>query len=231
MSSYDNMQDRIDEYIRGNMSDSERLLFEEELKQDDSLRKEYELNIAITEGIQAAKLKETLEKLEVAIRGESNKSSSRILLYKLSSLAASVIIVLSLGFSFMHASRTKTVGAGCYADLVAPISRSSNEVDSLIAVAYDLIGASKQKEALDVLTSTRELVSQELEKSIVDEETEYNHQMAQLRLYDVDWYEAIATMRQGKYRLAKKQLKEIAASQSPYADKSKHILKEIFNVK
>ena len=254
------MQDRIDDYIRGNMTDSERLLFEEDLKQDESLRKEYELNNVIAEGIQAARLKGNLEMLEAAIQSSERtgsiaatpwqpnqetsdwadwqseqptirKSSSRSLLYKLASMAASVIVILALGYGFKQAGSTRSVGADCYAQLTAPSSRSANEVDSLMAVAYDLMGASKHKEALDVLASTRVILNQELEIPIVDEETEYNNQMAQEWLYDVDWYEAIATMRKGKYRAAKRQLKDIAASQSPYADKSKQILKEIFNVK
>ena len=236
MSRDNNMQERIDDYIRGIMSDPERSMFEEELSQDESLRKEYELNSAIAEGIQAARLKGNLEQLEAAIRAEADnepakKSSSRSMMLKLSSLAASVIVILALGYTFKQTSSTKAIGADCYAQLMAPSSRSANEVDSLLAVAYELIGTSKQKEALDVLASTRELLNQEMEIPIVDEETQYNHQMAQMRLYDVDWYEAIATMRQGKNRAAKRLLKDIAASQSPYADKSKQILKEIFNVK
>lgn len=236
MSSYNNMQDRIDDYIRGNMPDSERQLFEEDLRQDESLREEYELNCVIAEGIQASMLKGNLEKLESAIQAESNnatirKSSSRSLLFKLSSMAASVIVILALGYEFKQAVSTRTVGADCYAQLIAPSSRSANEVDSLLAVAYDLIGTSRQKEAIALLKSARELLNQEMELPVVDAETEYNHQMAQLKLYDADWYEAIATMRQGKYRTAKRQLKDIAASQSPYADKAKQILKEIFNVK
>ena len=59
---------------------------------------------------------------------------------------------------------------------------------------------------------------------IIDEESEYQHQILQEQLYDVEWYDAILLMKRGKYLKAKEILRSIASSDSPYADNAKTIL-------
>ena len=54
------------------------------------------------------------------------------------------------------------------------------------------------------------------------------HQVLQQKLYDLEWYEAIALMKQGKVIKAKRALEAIATSSSPYADTARNELNNIF---
>ena len=47
-----------------------------------------------------------------------------------------------------------------------------------------------------------------------------------LKAQEIDWYSAVLKMKQGKYRKAKKELEQIANSESIYKEKAEEILRK-----
>ena len=242
MSELKKIQDRIDEYIRGTMSISDRIIFEEELRQNAELRQEVEVQTIISDAVQAVHLKQLLQQIEVdmapdkdeypeaAISEDRNRVVAirpnvfwRHFLY-LASAAAAVAIIFFSANSWRQTQRFKGIGNEYYAALVEPFARDGNEIDNLIASSYALIGAGEFDAATADLNEARKKITDSLVMPIIDEESEYQHQILQEQLYDVEWYDAILLMKRGKYLKAKGILRSIASSDSPYADNAKTIL-------
>ena len=244
MSEIEEYQDKIDEYIRGTMSVSDRIIFEGEVRQNAELRQEVEVQTSISDAVQAVHLKQLLQQIEADmaqaneespiatdINGEANpvivvrpNVFRRQLSYWASAVAAVMIIFFS-GNSWRQTQRYKGFGNDYYSALVEPVVRDGNELDKLLSSSYTLIGAGDYDAAVSYLNEARKQIDNGLALPIVDEESEYEHEILLEKLYDVDWYEAIILMRQGKCRKAKEALRNIATSDSPYARNAKNILK------
>ena len=115
-----------------------------------------------------------------------------------------------------------------YAELSTPVARDGNELDTMIEDAYDFIGEGDLDKATDAIEKAKATVSERLSQPVETEEDEYEHQVLQLKLYDLEWYEAIVLMRQGKVIKAKKTLEDISTSDSPYAEAARNELNTIF---
>ena len=207
MSEIEKIQDRIDEYIRGTMSASDRIIFEGELRQNAELRHEVEVQASIAEAVQAVRLKQLLQEVEAGMAGVPAKEDPKPKVFFLfrrevltwASAAAAVAIIFFSGNSWRQAQRFKGFGNEYYALLVEPVARDGNELDKLLASSYALIGTGEYDAAEVNLDKARKKIADGLGLPIVDEESEYKHKVLQERLYDVDWYEAIILMRRGKY--------------------------------
>lgn len=211
---------RIDEYLTGTMSESERITFEEELLEDETLREEVEAQRTIAEAVQAVHLKNMLADVEADIR---RKHIIRPIVTWTSSAAAAVAIVLS-GYSLRQSSLIKTIGGECLAELTPPVSRNGNTIDSLLTQAYSQITINEYTAAASALTEARLLIDEGLKAPVTDEESRYRHALLQQHRYDVDWLETITLMKQGRYRKARRLLESIASSPSPYSVKARKIL-------
>ena len=232
MSEIENIQDRIDEYIRGTMSVNDRIIFEGELRANPELKHEVEVQASIAEAVQAVRLKQLLQEVEAGMAGapaKEEKKQKTFFFFRRhviawASAAAAVAIIFFSGNSWRQTQRFKGFGNEYYAALVEPVARDGNELDNLLASSYALIGAGEYDAASANLEIARKQIADGLGLPIIDEESEYEHKVLQEKLYDVDWYEAIILMKQGKYRKAKEALRVIATSNSPYADNAKNIL-------
>ena len=142
----------------------------------------------------------------------------------LASAAAAIAIIFISGNSLRQSQSYKSFGDDYYAALVEPVARDGNELDNLLVSSYVLIGSGEYEVATANLIEARKVINDGLCFPIVDDESEYEHRVLQAKLYDVDWYEALILMKQGKYRKAKAALRTIAASNSPYAENAKKIL-------
>lgn len=257
LSSIKAMDDRIDDYIQGNMTEQERSQFEGDLKTDSSLREEYEMTRNLVEGIQAAGLKQLLKKEEASIRASelfvhkkyvgANDGSIdvaaasqmpntvaipfSVVMRRTISIAA-CLIVLFAGFIFLRTyHRMQSYGNSCFAELVSPATRGGNDLDSLLSSCYELIGKGELKEANAALVAARSIISDFQEAPLTDEITEYKNQIILAKQYEADWYGAIILMKQGRYWKAKSALKQVAASCSPYSNDATEILERLFNYK
>lgn len=239
MKELENIQDRIDEYIRGTMSDKDRAIFEDELRQDADLRHEVEVQVSIADAVQAVHLKQMLQGVEAEISLNKEEATSTSVTpkfywkryYQWAAVAAALAIIFVSENMWRQTSRIKGFGNDYYASLVVPSARDGNSLDSLMTLAYSYIGNGEFDAAEDVLNEVNRLINEDLAAPVVDEETDYEHRLLELKQYDTQWYYAIIIMKQGQYRKAKAILKEIAQDDGPYASEAKDILDKMFNVK
>lgn len=249
MLDFEKIRDRIDDYIRGNMSVGDRNIFERELRKNAELRQEVELQASISDAVQVVRLKQLLQQIEVDISVAQEKSRAysinendnsilvvrsdyfhKSLLFSIS-IAVVVVLLFFLGNSWRLTNKIKGFGNEYYAALIEPVSRDGNTLDNLIISCYSLIEAEEYDAAIAHLNEARRLIVYGFTMPIVDEESDYTHKLLEKKQYEVDWYEAIILMRQGKYRKAQKVLKSVAETSSPYANNAKYIMNQMFNVK
>ena len=243
MSEIEKQQDNIDEYIRGTMSDNDRVIFEGKMRQDADLMHEVEVQASIAEAVQAVRLKQLFQEIETGRAGESQSSegiaaaADRIhpfvfwRLLKWTSVAASVVLLFFVGISFHRQQWIKEFGYEYYASIERPVPRGEDELERLLSSCYSLIGTEEYVEAMADLKKARQLIDEGFKEPVVDEETEYEHKLLQKALFDAEWYDALILMRQGKYRKAKDALLLIVDSESPYADHANDILERMFHIK
>ena len=234
-----NLQEKIDSYILGKMSVEEKMNFETELANNMELKEKYELQKEISDAVQKARIKNLLVEVENEIIEEREKiindrrnddddksfgnttNKRRIWI----SVAASIIVIFFVGFEFHKTSVYKTYGNDCYAEITAPSSRSDNRLDSLMFSIYRQIGEENYslaetniEEAELIITSMKET------EYVSDEEQKYYDDILSIKKQEIDWYDAVLKMKQGKYRKAKKELKKIANGNGIYSEKAKKIL-------
>ena len=240
-------EERIDNYLLGRMSEAERTAFERDLAADADLKEEYECQKAVANAVQKVAMKAFLTQHAAERQEESSNvidvstyfkqatgkireffSSGRRVAWTFASVAAMMVaIVGSVNYtSTLHTMQNN--GMLAYTELTVPMTRGGNELDALIENAYNLIGAGEFAQALDTIGNAKAMINESLDNPIATEEDEYEHLILQQKLYDLEWYEAIVLMRQGKVRKAKKALDAISASDSPYADVARNELNTIF---
>lgn len=211
---------RIDEYLIGAMPEDEKAAFEKELRENENLRSEVDAQRTIAEAVQTAHLKNMLADVEADLQ---RKRILRRVITWTSSAAASIVIILS-GYSIRQSNVIKTIGDMCFTELTPPVSRDGNSLDSLLTLAYSQIAANEYSAATSALAEARLQIEDGLKTPAADEESRYRHTLLRQHLYDVDWLEAITLMMQGRDRKARRLLKSIANSQSPYSGKACEIL-------
>ena len=247
MNSDITTEERIDNYLLGRMPEAERAAFERELVTDADLKEEYECQKAIANAVQKVAMKDFLAQHAAERQEESSNvvdlsayfkqakgkirdffSSGQRVAWTLASVAAMVVaIVGSVNYtSTLHTMQGN--GMLAYAELSAPVARDGNALDILIEDAYNLIGEGELDKATDAIEKAKATVSERLSQPVETEEDEYEYQVLQQKLYDLEWYEAIVLMRQGKVIKAKKALNAISTSDSPYADVARNELNTIF---
>ena len=240
-------EERIDNFLLGRMSEAEKAAFERDLETDAELKEEYECQKAIANAVQKVAMKDFLTQhaaerqeersnvdLSTYFKQATGKirdffSSGQRVAWALASVAALVVVIVgSVNYtSTLHTMQTN--GMLAYAELTAPVARDGNELDSIMEDAYDLIGEDELDKAMNAIERAKATVSEGLAQPVETEEDEYEHQVLHQKLYDLEWYEAIVLMRQGKVIKAKKALNAIANSNSPYADVARDGLNALFH--
>ena len=240
-------EERIDSYLLGRMSEAERSAFELELETNVELREEYECQKAIANAVQKVAMKDFLSQhaakrqrersnvidLSAYFKQASEKvrdffSSGQRIAWTFASVAAMVVaIVGSVNYTSTLSSLQRN-GMLAYSELSAPVSRGGDELDAMVEEAYNLIGDGELEQALNTIRNAKAIVKKDLSMPIVTEEDDYLHRVLQQRQYDLELYEAIVLMRQGKVIKVKKILEAIASSDSPYAGYAGTELNDLF---
>lgn len=247
MNSDITTEERIDNYLLGRMTKAEKLAFERDMAANAELREEYECQKAIANAVQKVAMKDFLVKHAEQRQGERSNvidlskffkqatrkvqasfSSGQRVAWAFASIAAMVVaIVGSVNYtSTLHTMQSN--GMLAYAELTVPVARDGNELDTTIENAYNLIGAGELDKAIDAIGRAKAKVLEGLARPVKTEEDKYEHQILQLKIYDLEWYEAIVLMKQGKVFKAKRVLRAIAISKSPYADSAQNELNNLF---
>lgn len=232
-------EEKKDSYILGKMSVEEKMNFETELANNMELKEKYELQKEISDAVQKARIKnllvevenEIIEEREKIINDRRNDNDDKSLGNTTNkrriwiSVAASIIVIFFVGFEFHKTSVYKTYGNDCYADITAPSSRSDNRLDSLMFSIYRQIGEENYSLA-ETNIEEAELIITSMKETEYDsaEVQKYYDDILSIKKQEIDWYDAVLKMKQGKYRKAKKELKKIANGNGIYSEKAKKIL-------
>lgn len=249
-------EERIDNYLLGHMSDAERAAFERELDEDDSLREEYQCQREVAFAVQKAAMKDFLCKhssepdADLSTRRERKRGGNpfqrKIVLWAFVSAAAVVVAIVGGANYLSTFNSIRGAGMEAYSELAAPVARGGDEVDAMMEKIYALIGENQCDAALALIDEARGKVTglfeglsgfDELDKSeafsnlssAAAEEKLYECRMLRQKLYVLDWYEAVALMRDGKVIKARKALRAIADSDSPYSSRADEALTQLFN--
>ena len=241
------IEERIDNYLLGRMSDEEKRLFEADLERNQELKEEYENQKQVAHAVQKVAMRDFLEKhAEEHQLAKKNAfelsevfsrfsdwvkdyfSSGQRVVWAFATVAAMVVAIVG-GVNYSSTVRSlENSGMLAYAELAAPIARDGNQVDVLIGKVYEQIGNEDYDGAQATIGEVRALINSSLEEEAISEEECYEHEVLQMKLYDLEWYDAIILMQKGKVLKAKKLLKSIATSDSPYADSARDELSKIF---
>lgn len=216
-----NISERIDRYILGEMNEAERQAFEAEMSSDPELKKEYELQREIALAVQRVHLKRHMQDIE---RKAKNERRRRIKTISMWSISAAIAFVCIVGVDTKWSSDLRDASAIYYAETVMPPSRSDNDVDFHLSMAYKYIGEDNYDVATQCLDAASFFIEHQLHYNVPTEEYEYNKEVVLMKKQDVEWYRMLVLMKQGKIFKSRKVLKNIAESDSRYADDARQIL-------
>lgn len=198
------------------------------------MKTEQEIRLAVC----AKFLKQDLQALEASIREEQergtcrpgirplivNNSKTNTTMKKKSiiigSIAAAACCLLVLGLHIHQASWAESAFMQGLNDTQIYVSRGDNKVDNELQNAYQLLFAGQFRESDRVL--------KDLTGTIRDTkpETEDEAMILQVQREEQQWLHALSLLGQGKYRKAKKQLKQIVKDNGTFAAQAEQLLQQ-----
>lgn len=244
-------EERIDNYILGRMTDSERAQFESELLEDQELKEEYEVQKEAANGIQRVALRQFLAECEheraskttvefvgfgTTIKSISDKirsfmNSGQRVAWSLSAVAAMVVAVIGISNYSSMSNSLQSSAVLAYAQTTVPEARDGNELDMLLESAHASIGSNQLELAETQLVQAEILINDGLSIEDNSEEGIYNHQLLKVKQQDAEWLSALVLMKKGQVMKAKKALALIIESGGLYAQNAQEIMREIYHSK
>ena len=233
------MEERIDTYIMGRMSPLEAIEFEMELKENTSLKEKYDAQKQVASAVKRLQLKALMEEAEAEIAAEPERESIfkrifgsieikfevpavRRAAYSFA-VAASLALVAGIGFDMQQTSVYRNSAEGLMAELSQ--ARGGSDIDDLLDDACTMITDGDSDSAIVTLEEAISMIESELkEVDTTTEEGQYDILMLTMQRDDAEWYKAVALMKDGKHRQAKKQLKAIVAAGNRHAEEAARIL-------
>ena len=233
------MEERIDTYIMGRMSPSEAIEFEMELKENTSLKEKYDAQKQVASAVKRLQLKALMEEAEAEIAAEPERESIfkrifgsieikfevpavRRAAYSFA-VAASLALVAGIGFDMQQTSVYRNSAEGLMAELSQ--ARGGSDIDDLLDDACTMITDGDSDSAIVTLEEAISMIESELkEVDTTTEEGQYDILMLTMQRDDAEWYKAVALMKDGKHRQAKKQLKAIVAAGNRHAEEAARII-------
>ncbi|WP_297262196.1 hypothetical protein [uncultured Prevotella sp.] len=222
------INDKIDRYLRKEMSSEETLLFEQEILNDEELRKEVEVSILIRKSLAGC-----AEKLRTMNRWR-NRKKNRIIK---SSFVVSIAAIFVVGFFLFKSIETSTDSHKMVA--VQTKSKSKhletprNEVNRVKEKVRYAKNDKEVVEAVDELDKCSDIPSFSMDISgnymsheTTDTEEERN---LMLDIYELQWKKITSLLRMGKYKEAVSLLKQFVTIQGKYQEQADSILDELKN--
>ena len=222
MKDYLDISERIDKYILGKMTDSEKIAFEKELGENSDLNNEYQLQKEIALATQRFHFRRHIESVEEKLQ---IMRRNRIRRFWSCSVAAAMIGICILGLDLKYSSQIRATSLVCYEIMDAPVTRSGSTVDAIINEIYQALGDGEYEEIESKIANVLTIINESLTKPVVSDEDRYTYEVLLLQKQDVEWYNALLLMKQGEVIKSRKALKVIASFGGIYADKANDILK------
>lgn len=234
MAENQNIEERIDRYLLRQMGPIERLEFEADLRNDSALKEEFEIQRTIFESVQRVGMRRAIQSVAEEhnsvsvfsrIKAFFSDGQGRVRTFSYAfAVAACVACVCVFSLRLNTAANFRTMGTECYVELSAPIARSSDEIADKISEVYDLIGADELDSAQTLIDATNALLTQDDQQFESAEQAEYYEALCQGYKEDLEWYQTIIYMKEGKVGRAKKVLKSIAKNGGTYSNEALSVL-------
>jgi hypothetical protein len=231
----------LDKYFEGNLSEEEKHKFNELLSNDSDFKAEFEFQKKAKVAVSLSerkKLKSQLNDIENSLK---QKNNNKIWL----SIAASILIFLSLGSIFVWNSSAKN--DNLYADfyetfpnIEAPTTRgeSTLNVKSKAFFAYDSKEYKKAKELFSEIYKAEKtdyaifyigLSEMELNehKKAINTFSLFEGDAHNNFYYYVKWYKSLCYLKENDMENCKKLLIEVANNTNPFQSKSKELLSKL----
>ena len=224
-----NNTDLIDKYLRNELTEDEKNQFERLLSTsseslgDKDLASEVDLQKEIIIAIQARGLKECLQQKEQQIRSQRLRTKRIIKLssWGISSSFVAAIVVLAMILTPM-AKIMKTESSEFAASITIPTTRGvndqSDELQNQLFFVYSYISQNQFDQANELALRLIDQIQSSQQK--MTPETKEIFDQAQ-------WLHTICEMHNGKVLKAKKLLKQIANSDSYYAERAQMVLDKL----
>lgn len=215
-----NNEERIERYLHGEMTPEEEAIFEQDLANDDTLRRQAEAMARVVKGMEAVggeRDRLMIEKMKAA-------NGKRLAPVWWMSIAASLVIIFTVGYHFYDRSQTIALGQQ-YAYVF------STETESLIRGEEDEEVANKLSVLFDNAANGKDLentISQLEELWALAQSDTYNDYTT-YELY-IGWNLAIAYLRNNDKREAKTILEQMQMNYpegTAIGDKIVELLKEL----
>lgn len=212
------MEDRIDNYILGRMSNEERQAFEKEISVNSELQEKVALHRDIVRAMRIEGDKEYLQSLEHNIKvQEMTERRRRTFAMRISSIAVAACLVLGVFVHFDTQSDYRQYGLG----IELAVSRGGDYSDKVVVAIKD----GRYDEALRLIEDVESTPFDFYDPNpeiMENARLEYDQEQE-----DLQWYKAVTYMRMGKYIKAKRLLKQIASSDSEYKDEAQAALEAL----
>ena len=204
---------KIDRYLRGEMTEREKNAFENILAGDDALRQRVELMKDIIDAVETRAMKEHLAALD-AVRSKRNK------VYKIGRIVSVLAACLVLAVFFLrvgddHLSIPVTIPTdlGLY-------ERGGTHTQDVVKLLND----SQYGGALILIDSLRNVYRSEdslvQSKNIKTEEDVYVHECDSIVLYQLEWLRIQTLIGQKKYHEVRESLEQYRLQKGDYRDKA-----------
>ena len=228
------IQDRIDLYVTGRMTEEERLAFEEDMSKDTELKEQTEFTLSVSKSLKRRNDKmermkgfkkdyeENADKHETPSVHVRNK-------FKFFYWASSIAAVLVVGFFIMKSRNTTSDGMAFPVELAVENSRGGGEILNKIK---QLIENKKCDEALTEIEKQWNEISNEIDKvkkdqTIGRDEKEYTIDSMNSDLESLNYLKAHALLRLGKIDEAKALLDDISNKEGAYKEKAESLYNKI----
>lgn len=220
------MEEKIDNYILGRLSAEQTQAFEELMANDEELRGEVALRREMITAVQLSAADAMLRKLRAAHVAEQQRRAAaerrrrRAFTWGFATVALAACFVVGL---FVHLDYQQSYTAYGNSLQLSTLALRGEEVLSNDII--EAIEAEEYERAHILIAQAREMTfdASRLAESTA-EEVEYEREIYAHEQALVEWLEAVTLMREGRWLKARRQLKAIANTDSPYREEAERAL-------
>ena len=227
------MEEKIDRYILGKLPHDEVQAFEEEMRASEELREEVALQREIVTAVQLTAADAMLRRLRAdhiaeqaeaereareaaERRAEAERRRRRAFTWGFATVALAACFVVGL---FIHIDYRNSYIAYGNTIVLTELEVRGDEVLSNEIV--EVIEAKHYERAHALIAQARQMTFDEARfADCTAEEVAYEREVFAQEQALVEWLEAVTLMREGRWLKARRQLKAIAASDSPYREEA-----------
>jgi len=242
------LEEKIDSYLFETMTEEERTDFETQMSKDPSLAEEVRVQREIMNAAQKIGLRDFLKEVEAkcaekdaeeAARNNGNVEEETSNVVKLPGkrlnltrwVAAAACLAVMCVFGWRHYDQSATLKGLSQENIISldisPARSSFSSIDDKLLSAYDALAKGDMTQAREMLDKAASEIDDSGKALGNSDEDNYNRKVLHTMQDYVDWMNALASMKEGKVHKAKSQLKDIAGSDSYFAEKARGVLDEL----